>query len=143
MELTRENLEAVVREWQRRLNIPHWRVVINWEKHLDPAETFAEIRRDGEAQYEGAELLVASNWATWKLVDANEIIVHELMHMLASDLDVAVASAADVMTGPAYKVFSARTLHESEGLIDKVALLLVKFAGPFDPTKEEPYVQAA
>jgi hypothetical protein len=141
--VTREHLEAIVREWQRRLNIPHWRIVINWEKQLDPAETFAEIDREGNSQYEAAELRFASNATTWNVTMANEIVVHELMHMLASDLDVAVASSADAMTGPAYKVFGARVLHELEGLIDKVALLFVQFAGPFDPAREETYVHAA
>lgn len=141
--LSRESLEAIVREWQRRLNIPHWRIVVNWEKALDPAETWAEIDREGNAQYEAAEMRFASNAHSWNVQLANEVIVHELMHMLVSDLDVAVASAADVMTGPAYKVFGARVLHETEGLIDKIALLFVQFAGPFDPAKEETYVRAA
>jgi hypothetical protein len=141
--MTRAHIEAIVREWQRRLNIPHWRIVVNWEKPLEPDDAFAEIDREGNAQYEAAEMRFASNATSWDVTLANEVIVHELMHMLASDLDVAVASAADVMTGPAYKVFGARVLHESEGLIDKVALLFVQFAGPCDPAKEETYVQAA
>jgi hypothetical protein len=138
--MTRENIEVIVREWQRRLNIPHWRIVINWDKPLDPAEAWAEIAREGNDQYEAAELRFAENATSWNAQLANEIIVHELMHILVSDLAVASASAADVMTGPAYKVFGARVLHETEGLIDKVALLFVQFAGPFDPAKEEMYV---
>jgi hypothetical protein len=136
--MTREQLEAIVREWQRRLNIPHWRVVIDWDTELDPEEVYARIAREGDF-YEGAKLAFASNFETWSITTANEIVAHELMHAVMFDLQAAGESAEDVMTASAYKVFSNRYLHELEGVVDRLALMLVKFAGSFDPdpAKEE------
>lgn len=135
--MTRDQLEAVVREWQRRLNIPHWRIVINWNEPADPTKDYANIGRDGNSQYEAAELTFAANADTWSVELANEVVVHELMHLITSDLQVAAESAEDAMSTSAYAVFARRLLHEMEGVVDKLALLLVQFAGPFDPAREE------
>lgn len=134
--MTRDQLEAIVREWQRRLNIPHWRVIINWNKIEESDKALARVARDGDG-YEGATLSFAPEWRTWSVQETNEIIAHELTHMLMHDLEMAGVSAEEVLTGTAWRLFNHRFEHELEGVVDKLALLLVQFAGPFDPAREE------
>ena len=132
--MTREHLELIVREWQRRLNIPHWRVTIDWDEPANE-NNYAEITRTG-ALYEGARMRLEPGYETWPLELANELIAHELMHAVMFDLQAAVESAEEVMTGAAFKLFEHRFVHELEGVVDRLALMLVHYAGVVDPTDQ-------
>jgi hypothetical protein len=138
--MTRERLEQIVREWERRLNITHWRITLEWDKPA-PDGVYAQITRGGD-MYETAGLQFATDFNTWSVKVANEIVAHELLHVVLFDLQAAGDAAEEVLNGEAFKLFDARFMHELEGVVDRLALLLVEFAGPFNPAREGTHVHA-
>ena len=51
----------------------------------------------------------------------DETIIHEWLHVAMRDLDQAIESAEDDMTGTARETWNSRITHEREGLVDRLA----------------------
>lgn len=62
--------------------------------------------------------------------DADEVIVHELLHYLFRDYDEAARSVMDMLTDPAEELYHERLKHEEEGLVDKLAIRIVALVKP-------------
>lgn len=125
--LTRQDVEHILRVWQRRTQLAHWEIVIDWDRPLDPANDRAMITRDNPYDY--ATLQLASDWSGWKRRDANLVVAHELIHCVTRDLEEAGEAVAPMLGEPTKILWEARWTHELEAAVDKVATLLVNAAG--------------
>lgn len=121
-------LDRVLATWVERLRLSHWDIQIAWGQQLDPSdEVLAECVL--EDSYDQARIKIVTTYAEWSQHIANTTIVHELMHVVHRDLDEAVRSAKTCMSASLWGLFEARFIHESEGIVDRLAAILVSFGG--------------
>jgi hypothetical protein len=123
----RADIEHVVKTWQQRLHLDHWVVEVAWDKPLDPGETLGEM--DIHGSYDFTKLKLAADYATWSRYDTNTIIVHELLHLTFRDLWRVCEAIVDHSPRFGGRVASDLFVHESEGVIDRMATCLVEQGG--------------
>jgi hypothetical protein len=121
--VTREQIEKLVADWIPRLGLEHWQVEIDWDKEPEVESSQAEV--SWSASYDRAELHFRSNYGEWDLRRAEQIVVHELLHVALRDLNMAGISVIGALEGPAAQIFSDWFDHELEGFVDRLAKALV------------------
>lgn len=130
--LTRDDVELIVRTWQKRLQLDYWRLTIDFDTPPSKSgsdEDVPEAEIYASTPYDHAKLLLNPDWKTWDRLWANLTVVHELMHMHSRDLRAACTSVGDVLTHQAKLLWTSRCEHEEEKLVDKMATLLVSLGG--------------
>lgn len=126
-QLTHDQFEAMVETWASRLRLNHWQIALDWDVVLDPNDAWAEVKPS--KHFDDATIRLASNCATWTQDFANRTIVHELLHLHFRDLEQAMESLADHMAPATFDIWKDRAVHENEGMIDRMAALLVDLGG--------------
>jgi hypothetical protein len=124
--MTRASFEKVVRRWQSRLRLNHWDLVIDTETPA-AGDAIAECIR--HHSYDTAVMRFRPDWPQWERRYANDTIVHELLHLQERDLSEAVNTAQLFFHPEAWKQFNDRCEHEREGLVDRLATILVDLGG--------------
>lgn len=124
--MTKAQFERVIRTWQDRLGIAHWDITVNWGAPADSSD-FAEIT--AETSYDKAVMRVNPNFGEWTDVFLNQVVVHELLHCVCRDMDIAVLDARSGLHPTAASQAEARYRHESEGVVDRLAIRLVEIGG--------------
>lgn len=121
--MTRRRIEQLVKTWQRRLKLDHWDVEVDWTK--PPSEgAFATCWRFN--QYDRANLYIDPGFGSWSESFAERTIVHELLHLIARDLDRAIADVESFLAPESYMALDKRYEHEIEGVVDRLATILVE-----------------
>jgi hypothetical protein len=120
-------VERLLAEWQRRLGLERWQIVVDWDEPTDEAEALAEI--EAESPYDYARLRLSPDWSHWDRRWLNLTLVHELCHLLVRELWPAVESVEEFVPVPAWRVFRARFEHVEEQLVDRLATLYVDHLG--------------
>ena len=120
--MTREQIETYFETWLPRLRLTHWDIFINWDE--PPPEGESAITTWAYA-YDSAMFRFAPSYDTWTERYAEATVVHELLHLVARDLDVAIDACHSQLSGRARALAKARTDHEMEGVVDRVATVLV------------------
>jgi hypothetical protein len=137
--MTEEQLERVLRTWQRRLRLDHWDLAIPWglrpgqnpdgTGEIDDSNAEIRIHED----YDQASIRLSSEYPTWSAEMANRTLVHELLHIFERGSDEAVKALAPDVTGAlsklAYELFWNRYNHESENWVDRLAIIFVDLVG--------------
>lgn len=120
-------LERVLATWVGRLRLSHWDIKIDWTKTAGD-DNHAEV--DTEEDYDLAVIRVhLEGFREWSQRFANETIVHELVHVMQRDLNLA-ARAIEKRVHPAvFEMHADRWLHEWEGAVDRTATVLVELGG--------------
>ena len=120
--MTKRQVEALVRDWKKRLKLDHWDIKVDWSR--SPREDcYATTTR--RTQYDIAELLFDSEYATWTEDFTAKLVVHELLHIVTRDLDRVIADVEEVMHLETFRLLDKRYEHEIEGVVDRLATILV------------------
>lgn len=118
--------------WQRTLAILG---ISTWRIEVTVVTTpFGQIDTDAvmqcAADYDHAYMQIRQGWLDDEDTsnrDLDETVVHELLHIAMRDFDGAI-EAIDEQLAPAVKeLWEHDVTHEREGLIDRLALLIVSF----------------
>jgi len=126
--VTKAKIEQIVRVWQSRLKLDHWRITVDWQRPSPPG-SYAEVILEGDTYDVATVRLDLRGYPKWDQRMANETIVHELVHLHERDLRFAITSAEDMVAKPAWALYWDRVTHEREGLVDRVATVLVELGG--------------
>lgn len=129
--MTRREITRIVRGWQKRLRLTNYSLSISFIPNdpnvADLEGGHAEIKVHDD--YESAHLKIAAGFAGWNERFANEVIVHELLHIFENGTGTAVESLEEVLDNDAYKLILARYSSAAENMVDRLALILVALAG--------------
>lgn len=135
--MTREQLEHILREWQRRLRLDHWDIQIRWHLPVDK-ENEAEIRISDD--YEQASIRISQHdepdsdipcegFTSWSARRANEILVHELLHIFEKQTKRPVQAYLPEKANLASELFWTWYEHGAENWVERLSLILVDLAG--------------
>lgn len=120
----RAELERIVRVWQQRLRLQHWRITIDFDTEIE-----SEARVKAWDVYDYATLQFGKTCTDWSRELANCNVAHELLHLVMRDHDAAVDLAEKVMPKSVYALFEANVENHAEALIDRLASILVDLVG--------------
>jgi hypothetical protein len=102
--VTEREIEQLLRRWQRRMGLDRWRITLDLAR---PAARFGDgdddyqwAELDRSNNYETATIRLHPNWRSWSEAEAQEHLVHELVHVWMRDLEEAI------------KVFEGRVLYD-------------------------------
>ncbi len=124
--MTLSDVSELVAGWQEPLGLTTWDLTIELVASPgDNDEALAACLTDGP--YERATLQFADALLNQTPQRVEEAVVHELLHLTSRDLSSAIQDAEEQLGPVAGPMFHNRTLHELEGIVDKVATLLVDF----------------
>ena len=132
--LTRADIRAIVRTWQRRLEIDHWSIEIDFGTPAEASEEgregpWASIWRSRD--YDLARLCLAEGWCDWSRREANEHVVHELVHLWTREVEFVLDALYRVdIHGDARSVIEETHRHLTEGVVDRIARRLIALVGP-------------
>lgn len=108
--------------WQGVLGLAHWR--IEWDPDETPSAERVGEMRVSEA-YEHAVLALGS-WRAWDPRKLDEMLVHELLHLVMHDAMRVVDSDLDGIIHPdAWNVVKATHEHAIERAIERLAWTIV------------------
>lgn len=117
-ELTKKELQHTLDVWKERFLLFNWEIKV--EECLGVGvdeEAEISIMRD----YLKGTLKLPLNWRTWSKEKMNEIIVHELVHLIVHHLRVAADDAGSAFSEEAETLFAKRLNHELEGAVDHIS----------------------
>lgn len=120
-------LERVLATWVGRLRLSHWDIAIDWKKSAED-DNLAEHHTSDT--YDISTIRVAlGSFRDWGAEETNRTIVHELVHILLRDLDVAVRSVEQPLRAGLFDLFLNRFEHETEGAVERIARALIDLGG--------------
>lgn len=123
--MTQAKILKLVASWQEFLGLSQWDIAVDFDTPTGE-EANAHIFRFN--QYDKAILYLNQDWKSWNLRHTNELIAHEMLHLLARDLEQAWQSVDNHVTDEVFMALDDRFVHELEGLVDRLALKLVELA---------------
>ena len=118
--MTQKQVERIVWEWQKRLGLATWDLRINF---AEPCHEEADATMTRSNTYERGELRLDKDWGKWSKPWANQIIVHELVHLLTRDIEESFKPAEP---SPVVSKLQDRAV---EQFVDKLAYRLVEIGG--------------
>lgn len=116
--MTLAALKRRVEYWQGILGLQAWELDVQL---LDTVEGDPEKMASCEASkfYESATLRFSR--AVLDTPTADQVIVHELVHVIFRDMEEAWMVATDSMPSSTADMFTDRITHEYEGVVDRLA----------------------
>ena len=124
--MTKREAERVLRVWQERLALDGWDIDLEFDVELDGT-------RDAEIEwpwsYDHATLRLGPQAREWDDQQGQEVIVHELLHLITRDLAVSVADSWAYASEREKRHVRDRFNHELEGIVDRLAVRLVRLGG--------------
>jgi len=123
--MTREVIDELVRQWVPRLRLTHWELRVDWDK---PADEGDEANISPHDSYDLAVLRFTTKFPKWPRYYAEQVVVHELLHLVTRDLEQVAAATRDTMPSSARQLAESAFEHEIEGVIDRVAACFAALA---------------
>lgn len=125
--MTPAALESRVQMWVRRLSplgLSHVRIYVTLTD--DPIDTKtdkdARAATENSTFYDSAWLEFDSHEvADMEDSELDEVIIHELLHIVFRDYETAYERALPYLGEPARSIWQEQVLHEHEGVIDRLA----------------------
>lgn len=118
--MTRKQLERIVREWQKRLGLHTWDIEVDFR---EPAAEEAHASTWRSNVYERAGIRFDREWPRWEPRFANQVVVHELVHLMARDVEESFKPAEP---SPEVSRLQDRAI---EQLVDRLACRFVDLGG--------------
>lgn len=129
--MNRNQLTEIVLGWQKRLGLQQWEIEINWDEFEEEEDNYASTWRTRD--YKEAKIKWNKNWETWSLKRANEIVVHELLHLFTHDLEFILDAIDEQLHRDVDAVICKMYTHSMEGVVDSLAKRIVEIGGLIDP----------
>lgn len=136
--MTERQLQTRVRYWQRQLpllGLTHWRFAVTVTDDIDPVadDALMDLRpvalADADTFYDNAEIEVRRDVLQRPQQHIDELIVHELLHVVDRDRDNAENSLLDHLADDVREAKEARLRAGREKAIDRVARQIVALHG--------------
>jgi hypothetical protein len=135
--VTRKEIESLVALWQKRLGLEGWRIVFVWDSEPESDEEKGEAIAEVDAQsvpYRRSHMRFARKveewpreaWGEHGAFTADEVIVHELLHLAQRDCDRAAMDLDDGhLHRDAYEIRNSAYHEARERFVDDLARALV------------------
>jgi hypothetical protein len=107
------------------MRLDHWRIDLDFDGDAGEGNNAMVWR---SYAYDDATIYLDPEWRDRDERAMAQTLLHELGHVLCRDLDRAALSV-DAELGEAFAHFERRYKHESEGVVDRYAELLVDLLG--------------
>lgn len=136
--MTAKQLQARVRYWQRKLpllGLTHWRIAASVVDDIDPVADDSVLGlspvalADADTFYDNAEIEIKRSALERPQQHLDELIVHELLHVVDRDRDNAENSILEYLSGVAREAEECRLRAGREKSIDRVARQIVALHG--------------
>lgn len=124
--MTKAGLERILRVWCDRLPLDSWDVSMDWDAAPDSGSRACVWL---PTDYHRARIGVTSEFGSWSDLEANQTMVHELMHVLLRDLSTVAEHSAGLLGGQAEALSYKQWRHAEEGLVEAMAFALVDTVG--------------
>ncbi len=125
--MTRGQIEKLLRRWQIKLGLSGWNIKIDFNK---PASGDDDITVWRSTSYDEADICLEPGWDKWEKdqgIGFTELnIVHELVHIVLRDLEIAHMDLIDELSSQAQHLANDRFKHELEGVVDRIARILIR-----------------
>lgn len=122
---TRQDIETYVARWLPLLRLTHWAVTLDWGT---PADDGDDASIHPTESYDLARMRLSSDFAKWTPTYAEGVVVHELLHLVTRDLEHAADLTHGLLPKAARELAEAHFTHEVEGVVDRIAAVLVAVA---------------
>ena len=119
--MTKRQVLAITRELRGRMLLDHWDIRVDFN---EPTGSKADATTWRANTYDTATIRLAAEWRSFDERRMRELIAHELGHLLTRDLDEAVGSIKDELSGEVWNLFYDRYIHEIEGVVDRYGRIL-------------------
>lgn len=116
--MTRPQLNAMLRFWVDMLRIGHWDVRIDFDV---PASDNNHATCHWPFHYDEAFIRLDKEWRAWSSERAERILIHELLHLVLRDQEVAIKGLISSLDDDAQNLAEYVTTHETEGVVDRLA----------------------
>ena len=124
--MTLSDIAELVEWWQGYLGLTTWDLTL--ELVVNPGDDDDALAAClPSVHYEQATLQFAEALLQHPPLKVEYVVVHELIHLVCRDFAAVVQDAEEQLGPVAGPMFHNRTLHEFEGVVDKLATLLVDF----------------
>lgn len=135
--MTRDGLDHIVRVWIPRLGLTHWRIEVVWESGKyknDPTFSSFEHAFTWRARdYDEARLYFnQDDMERWDLRAAEEIVVHELLHLVTRDVEFVLDQIDGQLRDDAQAIVELSHRHAVENAVERLACRIVEIAGAAD-----------
>lgn len=125
--MSRREVERIFAAWQRRLRLDAWEVELGFGEVEDGSH--AEVSVNGD--YERARIDLSPAWRTWTREHANRVAAHELVHLVAHDLDWCSGGEllGEHLRPDVHAAVRAVHGHHLERVVERLACVLVREVG--------------
>ena len=123
--MTEERILELVAHWQAFLGLGNWEIEVDFAQEAGE-EAYARAWRSNS--YDRATINLDRGWQEWEPGFANRIIAHELLHLVARDLEQSVTAVKEHVPRFIWELLAERIDHEMEGLIDRLSVMFVDLA---------------
>lgn len=114
--MTKKQIERMIEDWKKRLGLERVEFRILWDVPTPTYGVAAEI--EPHKQYDYAKLWIRADFPQWAPDFAEQVVIHELLHVMHRPLDVCIETITDDATAQAWYE------NVMETFIDRIALRL-------------------
>jgi hypothetical protein len=146
--MTRDELDAIVAWWRPRLGLQAWEISVRWERDPDDdGEHFEDVPTSRAftwraRDYEEARVYFnPSQHEDWDRTRANEIAVHELLHLVTREAEYVLDIVDGHLHRDSQELVERAHRHAMEGAVDRLAHRLVELVaelGELPPRERKP-----
>jgi hypothetical protein len=131
--VTRSEMERIVRWWQPRLGLTHWKLDIEWaplteDEDEKPPHASMWRARDYE---EGRLTLDERQTVDWDRCRANTVVVHELLHLVTRETEYVLDLIDSHLHRDSQELVERAHRHAVEGAVDRIAYRFVEIVDRF------------
>lgn len=123
--MTRQQMETLTRQWQRRLRLSNWEITIDWDEQCpedaDAATSWADT-------YDFATMKFSPKHVGWTDAYAERTVIHELIHLHDRDRLEVFEEIETCLSPDVYRIFSGVMTRHTEGLVDRLATCFYELA---------------
>jgi hypothetical protein len=109
--------------WIRVLGLQTWDFEIIWGGHINDENPNALVTPDDD--YMRATIHYSDRWRQWDARKFDQVTVHELLHCVLNEMDVAQKSVHDALSHDAKVMLQRRYRHEEERAVQWLASRIV------------------
>lgn len=128
--MRRAQVEQIVHWWIPRLGLDHWRIDVVWDHSRDEAPSFDSFEHAftwRARDYDEARMYFNPNeMEHWDRRQANEIVVHELLHLVTRDIEFVLDQIEDQLHRDVETLVTVSHRHAVEGAVDRLSKRIVE-----------------
>ncbi len=120
-------LKHLLRRRQRQLGLTHWSVEVDLTEELAAGIDACSCP---SANYEFARIGFARDWREWSAQKTDEIVLHELLHLIFHDQQRALHRTTELLGLEARELAQSSYDAAAERAIERLALILARDSKP-------------